>query len=82
MSSVHKIAVLGKDFYILYLAEMAQDCTILQYLLNLEWPKNFRLPDQYFYELPFSSTMRFGKKHALLVIRKRPQDMVLLLPSV
>jgi hypothetical protein len=26
-----------------------------------ESPKNFGLPDQYFYESPFSSTMRFGK---------------------
>jgi hypothetical protein len=61
MNDAHKIAVFGKDVYILYIAEMAQDCMFLLYLLTLEKLKNFRLADEYFNESRFSQIQPFGK---------------------
>jgi hypothetical protein len=62
--------------------EAVLDKTILLYLLTLESPKNFGLPDQYFYESPFSSKMRFGKYCALFKFGSRHQYLVYFLFSL
>jgi hypothetical protein len=45
-------------------------------LLTLEKPKNLRLADVTFNKTEFDPTIDYGKKPALLVLRKRPQDIV------
>jgi hypothetical protein len=45
MNDAHKIAVLGKDVHILYVAEIARNSGLLLYLLSFGKPKNLRLPD-------------------------------------
>ena len=43
MNDVYKIAVLGKDIYMLYVAEMALDCTILLLTYTLGSPEKFKV---------------------------------------
>ena len=82
MNGALKIAVLGNDVYMLYMSEMAPDSRFLLCLLTFKRPKNRGLALQYCNESPFSSTMRFGKKHALFGFMKQPQDIVAMPPSL
>jgi hypothetical protein len=45
LRAVQRIAFLGGNVHILYVAEMAQNFRFLLYLLSLEKPKNLRLAD-------------------------------------
>jgi hypothetical protein len=57
-------------------AEMAQNFRFLLYLLSSERPKNLRLANVTFNKTEFDPTIDYGKKYALFVLIKRPQDIV------
>jgi hypothetical protein len=44
-------------------------------LWSFERPENFQLANVTFNETEFDPTFEYGKKHAILELRKQPQDM-------
>jgi hypothetical protein len=74
MNSVHKIAVFGKDVYILYVVELVHDCIFLLFFYTFGEPEIFKYIVS---NMHFSGSGGCGKKSTLSRSRKRPQYIVL-----
>ena len=58
--AVQRIAFLGENVHILYVAEMARHSGLLLYLLSFEKPKNLQLPNVTFNRIEFDPTIDYG----------------------
>jgi hypothetical protein len=61
MNGVHRIAHLRENVYILYVAELAEDYTILLYLERIGKPKKFLLLKEIYNRIKVITTINFGK---------------------
>ncbi len=72
MNGTHKIAVLGKDVYILYVAEMAPDSRFLLLIYTPEQAEKCKVTGC---NLHFLRIAHYGKYCAFWGFRERPQDV-------
>jgi hypothetical protein len=61
MNDAHKIAVLGRDVYILYVAEMVQNCSILLFFYTCESPKFSSISVVIYNDAVRSGGVNYGK---------------------
>ena len=72
--AVQRIAFLGGNVHILYVAEMAPNCMLLLLIYTLEQAQKVMISRC---NVQFVGFEGYGKKSAHLVLKKRPQDLVL-----
>ena len=71
--AVQRIAFFEGNVHILYVVELAQDCTILLLTYTLGNPEKFKVTRC---NVQFGKIEAYGKKHVVWGFRKRPQDVV------
>ena len=67
MYSAHKIAVLGRDVHILYVAENGKNSGLLIFFYSSEGRKFSSIADVIYYGSVRSAGKDYGKKHGILV---------------
>ena len=66
MNGVQRIAHLGGNVYILYVADLIADLSILLYLERIGKPKNFLLLKEIYNRIKSIKTINYGKLHGKL----------------